>query len=63
MFNMGTRVGQYIMFGLLYLVLYHFIGFELTVIFGIGTILGELQFMQQKEKEEKQSESPDDYMP
>lgn len=48
MFNMGTRVGQYIVYGLLYLVFYHLLGFELTVICGIGNVLGELHYQEKK---------------
>lgn len=63
MFNMATRVGQYIIYGLLYLVLYHLLGFELTVIFGIGTIIGELHFMQKEKERKEESENSDEFIP
>lgn len=63
MFSMATRVGQYIIYGLLYLVLYHLLGFELTVIFGIGTIIGELHFMQKEKERKEESKDTDEFMP
>ena len=41
-------LGQYIVYGLLYLVFYHLLGFELTVICGIGNVLGELHYQEKK---------------
>ena len=58
MFKMGTRLGYFLINSLLYLVIYHLMGFEVTVILGIGTILGELSY-QEKNKPEKDNVTED----
>lgn len=39
-----SRVMQYVIYGTLYLVINELLGFEFTVIIGIGTIIGEMQY-------------------
>ena len=51
MFKMQTRVGHYIINWLFIFVTYKVLGFELAVISGIGIILGEISFREQKQKE------------
>lgn len=59
-FNMATRVGQYIIYCLLYFVIYKFIGFEMFVVFSLAIIIGELHFLGKqntKKKEDDDEES------
>lgn len=41
---LDSRVGLYVIFGLLYLISNKLIGFEWTVCFALGVILGELTY-------------------
>lgn len=44
----NTRVGQYVTFGLIYMIIWKLGGFEFAVVIALGTILGELNFKNTK---------------
>jgi len=46
------RIPQYVIYTLFYLVGWKFLGFEYTVIIGIGQLMGELTYIQNKSEQE-----------
>lgn len=50
--NTLRRTALYLTYGFLYVMFWHFVGFELTVIMCLATIIGEQHFMAKYDKRE-----------